>query len=145
MLSNFDSFETDPRFTTLFDIKVSKIIAFESLSEFIRESMGKIEISNEFQKGYHPDILKLKWTASKVSLIELLYALQSSGSFNNGAIDLKTLAVGLENLFQVDLGNYYRVFQEIRIRKQSRTTFLDQLKDRLIKRMDESDENPKFS
>jgi hypothetical protein len=39
-------------------------------------------MSNEFQKVYHPDILKLKLTASKVSLIELLSVLQSSGSSN---------------------------------------------------------------
>ncbi len=86
---------------------------------------------------------KVSWTGSKASRIELLYALQSSGSCNDGTIDIKRLATHLETLFSIDLGNYYRVFQEIRIRKISRTTFLDQLKDRLIKRMDDSDENPK--
>lgn len=71
--------------------------------------------------------------------------MQTSGSFIKGTVDLKDLAIGFENLFHTDLENYYRVFQEIRIRKESRTTFLDQLKERLIKRMDEADENPKFS
>ena len=143
LLLNFDCFETDLNFTTLYDLKISKILAFESLSEFIKDSINKIEARNEFRRNKNPDILKLKWTASKVSLIELLYALQSSGSFNNGSIDLKNLAIDLENLFNIDLGNYYRAFQEIRLRKQSRTTFLDQLKDQLTKRMDDSDENPK--
>lgn len=83
------------------------------------------------------------WTGSKVSLVELLYALQSTVSFNNGSIGIKTLASELQSLFNVDIGNYYRVFQEMRIRKSSRTSFMDQLKDRLVKRMDESDENPK--
>ena len=145
LLLNFDSFETDPRFATLYDLKISKIIAFKLLGKFIRESINKIDARNGFNPYSNQNNLKLKWTGSKVSLIELLYALQSSGSFNNGALDLKNLASAFEGLFQIDLGNYYRVFQEIRIRKQSRTTFLDKLKNRLIKRMDEADENPKFS
>ena len=78
------------------------------------------------------------------TLRELLYALQSAGLFNNSKIDRKQLANQLEHFFNIDLGNYYRVFQEMRIRKINRTTFLDQLKDRLIQRMDEADENPKF-
>ena len=131
LLLNFDNFETDLRFTTFYDLKISKILAFESLSEFIKDSINKLQASNEFQRNRNPDILKLKWTASKVSLIELMYALQSSGSCNNGSTDLKNLATNFENLFNIDLGNYYRVFQEIRIRKESRTTFLDQLKDQL--------------
>jgi len=143
LLLSYDSFETDLNFTTFYDLKISKILAFELLTDFIKSSINKLESENEYKKSYSPGIFKLKWTASKISLIELLYALQSSGSFNNGSIDLKNLASGLENLFNIDLGNYYRVFQEIRIRKQSRTTFLDQLKAQLIKRMDDSDENPK--
>ena len=142
-LLNLDCFETDPRFTTFYDLKVSKILAFESLTEFIKNALNKLERANDFRREYNPDIYKLKWTATKVSLVELLYALQSSGSFNNGSIDLKMLVTCFENIFDIDLGNYYRVFQEIRIRKQSRTTFLDQLKIQLTKRMDDADENPK--
>lgn len=143
LLLNLDSFETDPRFTTLYDIKISKILAFESLTEFIKSAISKLEAANDFRREYNPDIHKLKWTASKVSLIELLYALQSSSSVNNGSTDLKNLATLFENIFDIDLGNYYRVFQEIRIRKQSRTTFLDSLRTQLIKKMDDADENPK--
>lgn len=143
LLLNFDNFEIDAEFTTFYGLKISNFIAFQLLSKFIRESLNKLETSDEFKKNFDPDILKLKWTASKVSLVELIYALQSSGSFNNGSIDIKNLAIVLEILFDIDLGNYYRVFQEIRLRKQSRTTFLDQLKEQLIKRMDEADENPK--
>jgi hypothetical protein len=62
---------------------------------------------------------------------------------NGGSVDLKNLTTSLGNSFNIDLGNYYRVFQEIRIRKQSQTTFLDQQEDQLLKRMDDSDENPK--
>ncbi|HET7118868.1 MAG TPA: RteC domain-containing protein [Hanamia sp.] len=143
MLLNFDSSEIDLRFTTFYDLKISKILAFESLTQFIKSVINKLEAVDGYGREYNSTTPKIKWTASKVSLIELLYALQSSGSFNNGSIDLKNLASSFEKIFDIDLGNFYRVFQEIRIRKQSRTTFLDQLKIKLIKRMDDSDENPK--
>lgn len=142
LLLNFDDYETDLNFTTIYDYKLSKIIAFESLSELIKESINKVDLKQHIISGTGKK-QKITWTASKVSLIELLYALQSTGACNNGTIDIKNLAIYLEHIFNIDLGNYYRVFQEIRIRKASRTNFLDQLKDRLIKRMDESDENPK--
>ena len=83
---------------------------------------------------------KLQWTGAKVSLIELIYSLQTTGVINNGTADIKLLTNFFERTFQVDLGNVYNVFQEMRIRKKNRTSFLDQLKERLIQRMDEADE-----
>ena len=143
LLLSLDDYETDLDFTTFYDHKISKIIAFDLLSKFINESINKIDQKIALRKANPSDTSDLVWTGSKVSLVELLYALQSTGSFNNGSIGIKTLASELQSLFNVDIGNYYRVFQEMRIRKSSRTSFMDQLKDRLVKRMDESDENPK--
>jgi hypothetical protein len=143
LLLGLDEYENDLDFTTFYDHKISKIIAFDFLSEFIKESINKLEQKNELSKINLRDKGDLIWTGSKVSLVELLYALQSTGSFNNGSIGIKDLANELQALFNVDMGNYYRAFQEIRIRKSSRTSFMDQLKNRLIKRMDDSDENPK--
>jgi hypothetical protein len=140
LLLGLDDYETDLDFTTFYDHKISKIIAFDFLSEFIKESINKLEQKNELRKINLRDKGDLIWTGSKVSLVELLYALQTTGSFNNGSIGIKDLANELQSLFNVEIGNYYRAFQEIRIRKSSRTTFMDQLKDRLVKRMDESDE-----
>lgn len=144
LLLNFDDYETDLNFTTIYDHKLSKIIAFESLSEFIKESIINLENKGIHDTSHgHNKQQKITWTGSKVSLIELVYALQSTGSINRGTIDVKSLAINLESYFNIDLGNYYRVFQEIRIRKASRTAFLDQMKEKLVNRMDESDENPK--
>ncbi|MDQ6762627.1 MAG: RteC domain-containing protein, partial [Bacteroidota bacterium] len=142
---NVEGYETDMNFTTIYDHKISKIIAFELLSEFITTALAKLEIQLDLESGFNSNTQKdISWTSSKVALVELLYALQSAGACNNGNIDLKRLANHLQIVFNVDLGNYYRVFQEMRIRKINRTTFLDQLKERLIQRMDEADVNPKF-
>ena len=123
-------------FTTIYDQKLAKLLAYEQVSSFIIE-----EINNQQAGKKENDVT---WTGSKAALIELLYAIQTSGSCNNGSIDVRQLASHFENLFNVKLGNFYRTFQEIRIRKMSRTTFLDQMKESLIKRMDNSDENPRF-
>jgi RteC protein len=145
LLMNFEDYETDLNFTTIYDHKISKIIAFELLSEFLKSTLAKLEIQQDLSGGQkNASQSNICWTGSKVSLVELLYAIQSTGSCNNGNIDLKQLANHFENLFNIDLGNYYRVFQEMRIRKINRTTFLDQLKERLIQRMDDADENPRF-
>lgn len=40
MLLNFDSFEIDLRFTTFYDFKISKILACESLTQFIKSAIN---------------------------------------------------------------------------------------------------------
>ena len=47
----------------------------------------------------------------------------------------------VENLFDIDLGDVYRTFIEIRGRKGSRVQCLDDLRKKLIARMDEVDNN----
>jgi hypothetical protein len=145
ILLNSEDYETDFLFTTIYDQKLAKILAFKLVSEFLKSEIKKLEISNK--DADEKDLGKenqINWTGPKVALVELLYALQSAGSFNNGSIGLKELANHFQSYFNVDLGNYYRMFQDMRIRKINRTTFLDLLKGRLIQRMDETDENPKY-
>ena len=64
----------------------------------------------------------------------------SEGVFNNGAADLKDIAEYLEYIFEIDLGQYRRTFHEIRARKVDRTKFIITLNEKLLKRMDNSDE-----
>ncbi len=138
-LSLNSDFEKD-NFAAVYDHKLSKLLAYEEVAAFIIQSINKLSNHEDINTNVHT----ITWTGSKVSLIELLYAIQTSGACNNGTLDIKNLASHFENIFNVKLGNFYRTFQEIRIRKISRTTFLDQLKESLIKRMDDSDENPRY-
>lgn len=78
----------------------------------------------------------LRWTASKASLIELIYALYYTGSVNSGR-DIKSIVKGVEVCFNIRLGNYYKTFQDLRLRKKGQTTFLDHLREKLQLRMDE--------
>ena len=73
-------------------------------------------------------------------MVELVYALYAGAVYNNGLAEIKEIAETFEQLFQVDLGNYYHVFNEIRLRKKNRTSLLDLLREKVIRKMDALDE-----
>jgi hypothetical protein len=129
----------DTTFTAVCEQVISKILANEMLKDYLTNALdklcNKIETSN-IRKDFN-----LKWTDSKTGLIELIYALQRKGCFNNGNAKIKDLAEFFETYFDIELGNYNRTFMEIRIRKSGRSNFLDQLKTVLIQYMDEVDLN----
>ena len=81
----------------------------------------------------------LKWTASKTALTELIYALYAQGVFDKGNADIKAIAKVFEQMFDIDLGDFYHTFMELKARKINRTKFLDSLRDALIRKMDEDE------
>lgn len=131
-------FEVDKTFSTSHDFKVAKILANDLLQLYLENQL--IIIENKDEKSQHKPNVKLAWTAPKVSLTELLYALHSQGVFNNGAVDFKDIAEYFERIFEIDLGQYRRTFLEIRTRKTDRTKFITSLNETLIKRMDNADD-----
>jgi hypothetical protein len=137
-------FDYDTNFSTSHDFKMSMILANEMLRGFLNSALIELEqLKFSISKVQEAPKKKLIWTAPKTALIELAYGLQASGAFNNSNADVRQIATYLQSVFNVDLGNYYRTFQEIRIRKSGRTNFIDEMRKKLIRRMDESDENPK--
>lgn len=139
---NLDSFyfERDPIFSTSFDFKVAKILANEMLSIYLNEELAKLEsnISPQIQESYIP-MVKMTWTAKKAELVELIYSWDTAKCFNNGNTNVKELAEYVEAAFNINLGDYYHTFLEIRERKGSRTQFLDKLIKYLNDRMDNLD------
>lgn len=132
-------FENDPRFSTTHDFKVAKILAHDRLQIFIENEMSWLE-TRDANYSFIRGNTKLNWTDSKTSLVELIYALHSQGAFENGRADIKEIATCFETVFNIELGELYRTYQEIRSRKSSRTKFLSALQHILIKRMDDQDE-----
>ncbi|MFT3737557.1 MAG: RteC domain-containing protein [Breznakibacter sp.] len=55
-------------------------------------------------------------------------------------VDIKVIAKTFENTFDIELGDFYHTFMELKNRKINKTKFLDSLRDTLIRRMDEQDE-----
>ncbi|BAX82385.1 RteC domain-containing protein [Labilibaculum antarcticum] len=85
--------------------------------------------------------VNLRWTASKVALVELIYGLFSSKSLNDGGAEIKEITKSFEKLFSVDLGDVYHTFSEICKRKIEPTKFFDLMKDSLLNKMKESEDN----
>lgn len=127
-------FEADHNFTTSHDYKVAKIIANDLIQVYLED-----QLSNNNQRKLF-ETTPLNWTGSKTSLFELIYSLHSQGSIDNGNADIKIIAKTFENMFNIDLGDFYHSYLELKGRKINRTKFLDSLRDALIKRMDEQDE-----
>lgn len=139
-----DSFHffTDKQFSTSHDSTVATILAYDMIIIHLKTEIDKLENNNSMETNSLNTMLssKLFWTGSKTDLIELIYALHGSGSINSGTADIKEMAAVCEQIFNIDLGNYYHTFIEIRSRKSNGTKFIDKLKESLIKRFNESDE-----
>jgi RteC protein len=136
---NSNYFETDDRFSTTHDSIVSKILANDQLQVYLEDELLFLERKEPRNKTQDAPKTKLSWQESKTSMIELIYALQSHGAFGNQT-DIKEIAAYFEYAFNIDLGDYYRTYLEIRIRKTGRTKFLSLLQETLVKRMDMLDE-----
>ena len=126
-------FEADHRFSTSHDYKVAKIIANDLIQVYLEDRLNNVNVKKVSNNS-------LKWTASKTALTELIYALYSHGVFNNGNTDIKLIAKTFEDAFNIELGDFYHTFMELKARKINRTKFLDSLCEVLIKKMDEQDE-----
>ncbi|RXJ45691.1 RteC domain-containing protein [Gelidibacter gilvus] len=134
-------FFVDDQFATSQDTTVAMIMAYDMLIVYLQQEIEKLETNNNtYQNAMKNSTSKLFWTGSKTELIELIYALQISGAINSGTVDIKELASVFEQLFNVELGNYYHTFMEIRARKSSKTKFMDKLTDSLNRRFEDSDE-----
>ena len=133
---------SDPEFSTSHDNLVGKFIAYDLLVNFYNDELlllKKIESGN-YTEETKPEILKdLSWTATKTDLVEIIYALQASGALRNGQAEISRIANVCSNLFEIDLGNVYKTYSEIKSREIDRTKFIDKLKVSLETRMNYDD------
>lgn len=122
-----NTFNYDVKFNTSHDQKVAQIISNHLLNDYIQSQLDQLEGNLFAENAPKLQGSPLKWTDSKVALIELMYALHTNGSFNQGALELKELAQMISTVFNIDLGEFYRTWSEIKIRKDP-TKYLDALK-----------------
>jgi hypothetical protein len=78
---------------------------------------------------------ELCWTDEKINLVELTYALHYCRCINNGNTQIKQIAQGFEQLFNVNMKDYNRVFIDIKSRKKP-TRFLETLSTGLAKQLE---------
>lgn len=125
----------DKKVCTSHDYKVATTIANDLLSEYLEDKIETVK----YKTSLHPKS-NLSWTASKVDLVELIYALQQSGSINGGSADVKEIAVNFGRILNIDIDEgIYRSYQDIKARKTVRTKFLNTITDNLNLKMNEEE------
>jgi hypothetical protein len=116
----------DEKLCTSHDYLLAEVMAYELLVLHIENRLDNLNKScaisnNQIYSNLH-------WTAKKVDLIELIYALHEAKVFDNGQADIKEITHVFEKAFQIDLGeNITRSFIDIKNRKTDQTRFLSQL------------------
>ncbi|GAA4135090.1 RteC domain-containing protein [Sphingobacterium kyonggiense] len=130
-------FQSDQSFSTSHDYKVAKIMANDLIQVYLED---QLYCTNKRLFTKRTAISGLNWTGSKAALTELIYSLYYQSVLDNGNTDIRLIAEHFENVFNIDLGNFYHTYLELRNRKRNRTKFLDALRDNLIKKMDEQEE-----
>jgi len=131
-------FETDHSFATSHDYKFAKIIANDLIQIYLERQLHYIVSGNELINRDR-NVTSLNWTASKTDLIELIYALHTKLALNNGNIEIKTISHSFEQFFNIELGEFYHTYLELKNRKKNPTKFLDALKESLISKMYEQE------
>jgi hypothetical protein len=132
-LINFDS-----KLCTSHDYIFSTFMANEMLEGYLEKKLDELNGNN----GINNSLLNsnLNWTASKVDLVELIYALQLSGAINGGNCDVKEMATYFGKMFNVDIeDNIYRAFIDIKSRKTIQTKFLSTITENLNRKMNEDE------
>jgi hypothetical protein len=71
----------------------------------------------------------LRWTGTKVQLVELVYPLRGVKCINNGEITLAKLFKVVGTMFNFEVKDYSRIFVDIKNRRtDNNTPFLDSLR-----------------
>ena len=132
-------FDKDPNFSTGYDYKVAKILANEMLRIYLNKKLQKLECDSYIEdKQTVTTKIPIRFTGKKNALIELGYALVSSGDINHGNIEIKEFMKYLSSIFNIDLGGYYDAYIAMKERKDQ-TAYLNLLAEKLSKRMREDD------
>ena len=138
MKLSYNLYNFDENFTTSHCHLVAHILANDMLENFLKE---EIEKEHKLVMKKADLVSDLKWSASKVALIELAYALHQSNCFNGGNIEFSEVMRSFEKYLDIDLGNYYKTVTEIKDRKNGRIKFLNMISANLDKHFKNLDED----
>ena len=119
----------DERFSTSHDHLIATILAHDQYELFLKKQLQQLKETPT------PELSSstggLQWTAPKVALTELVFALHHTHCFNGGNTSLSETVKWFEEALSVDLGNYHNTIAEIRNRKSNPTRFLQLLTENL--------------
>ncbi|MCG6191175.1 RteC domain-containing protein [Maribellus maritimus] len=131
----------DPQFATIRDETVAYFMAYEQYGKYLENEISLLKDERNIWATLKPNGInfKMTWTASKVALVELIYALHCLSCINNGRVHINELIEYFEFMFDIKLFKAYRAFVDIKDRKREKAKFLTELKTALINRLDDLD------
>jgi hypothetical protein len=111
-------------------------LAVESAIEWLRvhQTDHKTNTPEKARADFSP-----QWTADGIGLLEMAMALHERRAINNGEVSITAMVNFFFNLFDMKPGNFFSTYGIMRIRANSRTLFLDELKSSLENKMDRDD------
>ena len=126
--------DLDPEYSTKGDYLFAQFLAHEKIQNFL--------INELYPSSVQPLAGKiLNWTGESVNLVELAYGLFLTGQLNEGKATIAEIIQWLEQHFRVDVGNAYRRWYAISGRKRvTPTKFIEQMRDAILKRLDDDND-----
>jgi hypothetical protein len=128
--------DLDKNFSTPYSKTLGQLQAYEQLCSYLNNALYKGTVPEENSASGQAKT-RATWSATKAGLIELAIALYFSGSVNFGKGGFKKFVSELEAFFNISLGNVYRVFLGMVIRKKDPTPFLHYLEEAFIRKLEE--------
>lgn len=98
---------------------------YELFHVFLDQMMTNSQVSGYVED--EPTGGQLTWTGPISGIVEMIYALNELGAFNGKKMEVIRVANFISRAFNIQLGNVYKTYEACRIRKKSRTPYLDSM------------------
>lgn len=117
-----------------------RILRLQILTSYIDT---ELDLLPRYGNRNTPHETRFRWTGSLVALVEVIYGLDELHCINDGEVPINELFMFFEGLFGMDMkeSHCYNAYADMKRRKNdSRTYFLDKMRERLNLRMQRDDE-----
>jgi len=136
---NSISFVVDEKFCTYHCYLKSKILANKLFGIYLENSLLAHKKNPIQSINTKVEEVKLIWTGSQISFIELVYALHEDKAINNGNLTLAQFMESMGSKFNVNPGHFNGSIYEMKSRN-SQAKYMNSLATQLVKRMNRDDE-----
>jgi hypothetical protein len=114
----------------------AQLLANQRLRDYYNEALQKLKQPEGWPA---PGIgtPEMTWTDGVSDIVELIYSLYLKGSFNNGKASLKDITHWASAHLKIEITNVYDTIRKIGQRKKDTWKFLDDLRNRAARRLDD--------
>lgn len=126
--------ESDPCF-----LYTRKALSF--IRHTLKHMQTQVSALSTTDNKNQPPVIPYQWTGSTVELVELIYGLIEMRSIHNGETSITDLTSFISSQFGIEIKDCYSAYVDMKRRKNdSRTYYLDKMRERLNLRMQLDDE-----